>query len=59
MEKYQDGIMKFKYNQPPTSALRYGGLSAFLETFVLNQSLCLVVSEVLRNASLRAAARTL
>ena len=38
MVKYQDGIMKFKYNQPPTSVLRYGGLRAFFETKVLNQS---------------------
>lgn len=39
MVKYQDGIMKFKYNQPPTSVLRYGGLSAYFETLLLNQSL--------------------
>lgn len=30
--------MKFKYNQPPTSVLRYGGLRAFFETKVLKQS---------------------
>ena len=39
MVKYQDGIMKFKYNQPPTSVLRYGGLSAYFETLLFNQSL--------------------
>lgn len=38
MVKYQDEIMKFKYNLPPTSVLRYGGLRAFFETKVLNQS---------------------